>query len=401
MMRKERRYYLRNVCWILIAIFLVYLIPSDARGQDLISNRYEWKYNTIGHKLLKQEEDIIDVDGTMKEHFDNGYKTLDSLISIATERIKTPKNSRSNAVVVLKKIDKILFEAGYVMFGSVRYLNEGLVGKKLTDEKFSWFTDNMPPKYRKRHRRAKRKPSYFFADCDVSSLIYLSIGEVLELPLNAVLLPTHMFIRWQLESGESINWETQWAKTKSDGFYRKRHPITTSDDEFYNYMTNLDSDELYGYYSLLWSGYNLLNTKRHDKGIEYLEIASFKWSQSLGVKFFLAKAYIESDNEGKYVVAEDICTALLQKVGHNYAVWDLYGQIQKKLGDNTTAIEAFKKSISLNPKNSIAFKGLGEIYFENKDVENAAVNLVKAKELDKNIIFDKELNDFFVKYSQQ
>lgn len=55
-------------------------------------------------------------------------------------------------------------------------------------------------------------------DCDITSYLYLAIGEELKLPLRGVVAPEHMFVRLNHQPNY-INWETTTGKYQSDEEY--------------------------------------------------------------------------------------------------------------------------------------------------------------------------------------
>ncbi len=63
------------------------------------------------------------------------------------------------------------------------------------------------------------------SDCDTTSLLYSSIGEVMGYPISIVILPSHAFVRWTLTDKSVVNWETTVPRGEaslSDGFYYDR-----------------------------------------------------------------------------------------------------------------------------------------------------------------------------------
>jgi|GEM_PF-7072797 tetratricopeptide (TPR) repeat protein len=53
-------------------------------------------------------------------------------------------------------------------------------------------------------------------DCDLLTAIYLSVAQRHGLPLKAVVVPRHTFIRWVWPSGQYLNWETTTGQVASD-----------------------------------------------------------------------------------------------------------------------------------------------------------------------------------------
>lgn len=56
-------------------------------------------------------------------------------------------------------------------------------------------------------------------DCDSRSTLYMGQAERANLPLKAVLMPYHMFVRWRFPDGTHMNWETTMGDTYSDEGY--------------------------------------------------------------------------------------------------------------------------------------------------------------------------------------
>ncbi len=80
--------------------------------------------------------------------------------------------------------------------------------------------------------------------CRSLSLIYYSIGEFLNLPISAIFVPNHMFVRWNFEDGSYFNWETTSSTKYSDEKYIKEHRISNKSIKEGIYLRNLERNEI-------------------------------------------------------------------------------------------------------------------------------------------------------------
>ena len=146
------------------------------------------KFNkTIGHLQLETERRFGASEGD--------FLSLDKIINEASKSIsKININSHQEAIESLQKINGLLKNEGFKADkGGVDFLFKALRDKK--------------------------------ADCDIFTSIYLSISQKNDIPLTAVDVPAHFFIRWKL--GKSyINWETTQGAVFRDedyeNYFRKR-----------------------------------------------------------------------------------------------------------------------------------------------------------------------------------
>jgi len=128
---------------------------------------------------------------------------------------------------------------------------------------------------------------------------------------------------------------------------------------------------------------------------------SIKWKEK-GTDRFVEGTFIEIDAEKKVVVRtkgrkivriplarlNDICRRHAEKEGGLNGIeerlTDPYalGLYQKNQGENTKALENFRKAIEVDPKNAAAHKGIGDIYLEGRDYDKALENYDRAIEAD-------------------
>ncbi|MEK6825316.1 MAG: hypothetical protein AABY00_00865 [Nanoarchaeota archaeon] len=167
---------------------------------------------TIGHAVLRMEKPL----GAVR----TDYTSLDGILSTSLKKI-SPQNQYSyqDATNILFTIHSTIRDAGYKAEPCV-FLHKGIQSRTL--------------------------------DCDLGSYIYLSIADTLNIPLRAVSLPHHMFVRWNFPDGSKINWETTCGAELSDVYYqtnvfpkiKKDFPVE-KDLEFK--LTELDRNDLAAY----------------------------------------------------------------------------------------------------------------------------------------------------------
>ncbi len=282
---------------------------------------YKRKYDTIAHDRL----DIEKKSWTPQE----AYKILDEIIKEAKNKIQyKPSYSEEEIEHIFETVDSILKEKWFENeWGSL--LGQGLVEKRL--------------------------------DCDRYSFIYLAIAEEMNLPMRAVYVPSHMFVRWDETKENSnyetdknwnikernINWETMLSKTITDEKYVERYDISELNlgGKENNYMDSLN--------------------KKQTQAFSY---------QAAGNAFARADKDAKAINMyGKAIeLNPHICITYSNKASL------LEG---KKIAK---ALSLYNKAIDINPNNSVYYYKAANILKEKEDSEKVIQNFTIVIEKEKN-----------------
>ena len=105
------------------------------------------------------------------------------------------EDPRHRAGLVLSKMDRYLRSCGF-RYDQVRLLAEGLALRGV--------------------------------NCDLSSALYLAMGEAFDYPIKMVRAPGHTFVRWVIGVGDHVNWETTRGREMSDGRYIELYNVPSS-----------------------------------------------------------------------------------------------------------------------------------------------------------------------------
>lgn len=73
---------------------------------------------------------------------------------------------------------------------------------------------------------------------------------------------------------------------------------------------------------------------------------------------------------------------MLEKVGEDFDLDFALGLLRKRRGNFAGAIEAYEAAIRLNPRSSVAYNNLGNVYFATRDYETAIEMYKRAVQLD-------------------
>ena len=205
---------------------------------------YLWQYDTLGHRILDFEQMYFpDVNEDI-------YRRLDMVLGIIVKYLR--KNqiddqskygySKENAINLMKKISFVLKDLGFV-YGAQDLLSRGLKTRRV--------------------------------DCDIYSFLYLSVADILKLPLYAVSVPHHVFVRWDPderhnpldpnapENKNDFNWETTSSMILDDNHYKTGHDIPQVAISRGIFLRSMSSDETLLFH-LSTIGYTLLTTKNYD-----------------------------------------------------------------------------------------------------------------------------------------
>ncbi|MBU0469892.1 MAG: tetratricopeptide repeat protein [Nanoarchaeota archaeon] len=214
------------------------------------------RYNTTAHRFLDLENEL----GAN----DDDYKALDDVIDKAKEAIKELKlkqpvddygsSEALEALKILQTIDDTLRREDF-SYKLNTLLNKGLKTREI--------------------------------DCDNLSVIYLAIGEELNLPLKIVLAPKHAFIRWNFKKG-FLNWETTFGSIVPNEYYVSQ--LTISEQAINNglYLKSLDKDQVLAV-QYVNVGSAWLDKKDYEKAAQY-------FNEAIALNPKLAPAYVNLGN---------------------------------------------------------------------------------------------------------
>jgi hypothetical protein len=189
---------------------------------------YQRKYDTIAHRFLDNERDVGDVAPAM-------YAIVDALIDEAVATLKPlPAEAPGDAEfasAALRGIDCILLRHGFVYPGRglVQLLSDGLAPTMYDD---AAELDKLRQEEHNRRRAAfiasRGQGPFYVVDCDTASFLYLAIAEIMHYPLRFVDIPTHNFVRWDIDQTSYIDFETMDGIVTDDAYYETNWGIPVS-----------------------------------------------------------------------------------------------------------------------------------------------------------------------------
>ncbi|MEW5854076.1 MAG: hypothetical protein AB2A00_35200 [Myxococcota bacterium] len=171
------------------------------------------RHDTVAHRLLDLEAPTGRVAPAM-------YGLLDDIVDDVRKRAGSANVAkREDAMQALKSVEDVLAQRGFVYppWGYVEHLSEALTPHRVDAEHLERVARTVENK--NRTVRSRADATWYFADCDTYSFIYLAVGEVLGWPLEFMEVPGfgdvgHQYIRWNL-GAERIVWEPMSGTTRS------------------------------------------------------------------------------------------------------------------------------------------------------------------------------------------
>jgi len=173
--------------------------------------------------------------------------------------------------------------------------------------------------------------------CTGLSLLYIALGERLNLPLYVVLAPKHVFVRWD-DNKTTINIETLeqgWPFTNNE--YIRNFNINKVSIENKVFLKNLDKKEAL---------------------------------MALLAEIEMMKGFIKCDSED-YIGALENFSKAIEYEPNYHAAYTNRGGSKAMLDDYKGALDDLEKALKLNPNDAYAYHGIGEIKFELGDCAGA------------------------------
>lgn len=373
-------------------LFLSVTTLPQAYGQTHYSGKnnkkayYNPKYQTIAHRVLKLESES----GT-----EPNYMLLDEITDEVRARIKLKQSySKNEAVNILWTIDNTLLKRNFLYNGKTRLLSEALRPRKLDKKTIQHIKESdpgnpgidfknretlnriiLPGHKHKTHALTHIHENFYFAECKTFSLIYLGIADAMKLPVNMVLAPSHVFVRWHFGRDRYINWETTSGIVTDDDFIRRSHDISEISVRSGVYLKSLSRTESMGlaYYMLGNSDAN------PDRKIKY-------FTKTLQLNPMHSRAWYNRStiwyNKGMFDRAlSDFDRAILLEPNHSNA-FNNRGNVWHEKGDLTRALADYSKAIELNPGYSRAFNNRCAVWYRKGRLDRALADCNKAIQSD-------------------
>lgn len=126
---------------------------------------------------------------------------------------------------------------------------------------------------------------YYFTDCYNTVAIYLSIADILNLPLYSVHIPNHSFLRWYIDETNYFDWEATRGKRTNDYSYTILSGIKLSDFVVKNgvYFRKLKRSENFSTRFILLGNVMIQNAEiqNSDKKVDYYNKAILYFKKAL------------------------------------------------------------------------------------------------------------------------
>jgi len=172
---------------------------------------------TLAEDLLALERTVRDVPGTADE-------TLSQALNEAFRQLgSNPKapTTPAEAIALSKTISTALAKSNFLQPARreewVSTLGEALVPHSLSSAELDSllaFEGNT-----ERSRFIARDKPVFLVDCDIGSLLIISVAARFGWDVRLVEVPDHNFVRWHLPGDRTVNWDwTQW-QSREDATY--------------------------------------------------------------------------------------------------------------------------------------------------------------------------------------
>ena len=339
------------------------------------------KYQTIGHQILDIEKrGGFFVNNSHYLHLDN---LIDKMIENIMIKLSLDKNlthakaikqlqqtdfPENEAEAILEAINKTLVDSNFV-HQKTQLLSLTLTGRKLdTDiqnivngikntlqisveniDVASYTRGSAREEFVKTFLKENKNilgylsqhinDDFYFTDCYNTTVIYLSIADVLNLPLYSVHIPNHSFLRWYIDEANYLNWEATKGKRSNDYSYTILTGIKLSDSAVKNgvYFRKLNRSENFGTRYILMGNVMIQTAEMQnsDKKVNYYNKALQYFNKALAAN---PNFSVVKNNIG--IAYELLGNAMLKKERRRITT-EYYDP----------AIDSYKEALSAFPRN--------------------------------------------------
>ena len=301
--------------------------------------------NTIGHKILAEDRRAESIPDAI-------FDRLDFLISRVENEIPVGDNQDpAVAMAKLKSIEKTLIDNNFVC--SIPYFLVGTFAQGLQPIPLSkcgliYAEENHN---RKNHIEKHIDDDFSHVDCDLSSLLYLSISEKLDIPLCMVEVPRHNFVRWKFEDGRYINWDTNYGYNRfTDEGYSEGYGVLEEQIDKGIYLSNMSSDNVMGYFCFC-RGLTFEGNSNQPEAISEYFLSVEKYPQSPISRNNLSWKFVTSRDAQKLISGDQALTFAREAIAisRTYGYLDTLACVLAELGEFEEAIKIEAEAYNINP----------------------------------------------------
>ena len=230
------------------------------------------------------------------------------------------------------------------------------------------------------HGMLKTKRGY----CMNLSLLYLIIGQKLDIPLFGVPLPNHFFVRYD-KGKDRINIEaTEMGTSFPDSFYGQRYLGSSEKDNPY-FLKNLNTKQTLGaYFSNIGMVY--YQNQKIERAIFYLKLSTKINPSSIDAQNNIANIYSELKKYSEAIQHYEI--ALRTSPGNISTLFNL-GLVQQQSDNFNSAIESFLQVVQIDNNFAPAHQQLANLFLKNNRIISSLLHLKILARLQPNSIQNK------------
>lgn len=318
--------------------------PRVARPPEEEEPIYKTDGTSIGHRVLDEDRRAENVPSTIYKRLDAVVLRVESEVSVGD--VTTIDEARA----VLEEVEKVITSTNFVCsipYYLVHSFSQGLLEKDLDRQLINVAENGL----RRSHIIANEQELFSHVDCDLSSLLYLSIAEALALPLRMVEVPDHNFVRWRLNDDTHLNWDTNFGFNKyKDSGYAARYGVDPEQSANGVYLTDLSTDNVEGYFCFV-RGLTFQRVSLYADAVGEYRKGIIKYPQSPAARNNIAWLFVSVREVQQMVTKEEALQFALKacdlhRTDNNL---DTLGCVYAEHGDFQAAIRIETEAYDLNP----------------------------------------------------
>jgi len=320
---------------------------------------------TIGHMVLTEDSRAETIQQSVFDRLNDVISNVESSVTVGTT-VTTIDQARA----ILQQIEQVIIAMNFVCTIPdflVSTFAQGLLPRALDPV----VINNSENDLRRVQISAHSGEMFSHVDCDLSSLLYVSIGEKLDIPLCMVEIPNHNFVRWRLSDSLHLNWDTNYGFDKfSDSQYALTGHITSEQIVNGIYLADLSTNNSKGYFSFV-RGLTFQSNNMLSEALNEYRNATQLYPKSPSARNNAAWLYVSSRPAQAFITGTEAIAMgekARQLVMNDSNILDTLACAYAEYGDFTKAIEIETAAYNMTPnpeyQRMITAFGMGQTWLD-------------------------------------